>query len=98
VRAVFTAGFAEDQDIGEREVVASLLHSLGQDEKTLIAAGESPESKELLRRQTEQAVALDIFGAPTFIVEGEMFWGNDRLEFALAWAEVMAAKGNGLND
>lgn len=79
MRAVFTAGFAEDKDIGEREVVAGLLHSLGQDARVLIAAGESQEGKDLMRRQTEDAVALDIFGAPTFIVDGEMFWGNDRL-------------------
>ncbi len=91
-RAVFTAGFAEDQDIGEREVVAGLLRSLGQDEQALIASGESPQGKDLLRRQTEVAVEQDIFGAPTFIVNGEIFWGNDRLEHALAWA------GSALND
>lgn len=88
VRAVFAAGFAEDQDIGEREVVAALLHRLGLDAEALIAAAESPEGKELLRRQTEEAFKLDIFGAPTFMVGGEMFWGNDRLEQALAWAEA----------
>lgn len=86
VRAVFTAGFAEDQDIGEREVVAGLLRTLGLDADALIAAAESPAGKERLKRQTEEAFKLDIFGAPTFIVDGEMFWGNDRLEQALAWA------------
>ena len=86
VRAVFAAGFAEDQDIGEREVVAGLLRRLGLDAEALIAAAESPAGKDLLRRQTEEAFKLDIFGAPTFIVDGEMFWGNDRLEQALAWA------------
>ena len=86
-RAVFTAGFAEDKDIGEREVIAGLLRSLGQDAETLIAAGESQRGKDLLRQQTEVASSLDIFGAPTFIVAGELFWGNDRLEHALAWAE-----------
>ena len=87
VRAVFTAGFAEDRDIGDREVVADILRRLGQDAEALIAAGESPEAKELLRLQTEEAGKLDIFGAPTFIVGGELFWGNDRLEHALSWAE-----------
>ncbi len=86
VRAVFAAAFAEDQDIGDWDVIARLLRNLGYDEKVLISAGKSTESKELLRHQTDQAVALDIFGAPTFIVDGEMFWGNDRLEYALAWA------------
>lgn len=87
-RAVFTAGFAEDRDIGEREVVAGLLRDLGLDAEALIAQAESPEGKDLLRRQTDEAFELDIFGAPTFIVGGEMFWGNDRLEQALAWAEA----------
>lgn len=86
-RAVFSAGFAEDQDIGEREVVAGLLRGLGLDAESLIAAGETAEAKDLFRRQTDEAFNLDIFGAPTFIVDGEMFWGNDRLEQALAWAE-----------
>lgn len=87
VRAVFTAGFAEDQDIGEREVVAGLLRKLGLDAEALIADSESIEGKHLLRRQTEEAFKLDIFGAPTFIVNGEIFWGNDRLQQALEWAE-----------
>jgi 2-hydroxychromene-2-carboxylate isomerase len=86
VQAVFAAGFAEDKDIGEREVVAGLLQSLELDTEALIAAAESAEGKELLRRQTEEAFKLDIFGAPTFIVGGELFWGNDRLEQALDWA------------
>ncbi|MCK9379472.1 MAG: 2-hydroxychromene-2-carboxylate isomerase [Sulfuritalea sp.] len=93
-RAVFSAGFAADQDIGEREVVAGLLRSLGLDAEALIAAGESPEGKDLLRRQTDEAFNLDIFGAPTFMAGTEMFWGNDRLEQALAWAEGMPAKGS----
>ena len=85
-RAVFSAGFAQDLDIGERGVVAGLLQDLGLDAEALIAAAESPEGKDLLRRQSDEAFKLDIFGAPSFIVDGELFWGNDRLEQALAWA------------
>jgi 2-hydroxychromene-2-carboxylate isomerase len=91
VRSVFAAGFAMDQDVGDREVVAGLLRDLGLDAGALIAAGESPEGKDLLRRQTEKAFNLDIFGAPTFIVGGEIFWGNDRLEQALVWAKSLPA-------
>jgi 2-hydroxychromene-2-carboxylate isomerase len=85
-RAVFKAGFAEDQDIGDREVIVHILQTLNLDAESLIAAGESPNGKELLRLQTEEAFNLDIFGAPTFLVDGEMFWGNDRLEQAVNWA------------
>lgn len=97
-RAVFAAGFAKDQDIGERDIVAGLLSHLGLDAGPLIAAGESPEGKDLLRRQTEEAFNLDIFGAPSFIVGGEMFWGNDRLEQALVWAEGLSAENNGTGE
>jgi 2-hydroxychromene-2-carboxylate isomerase len=94
VRAVFSAGFAMDQDIGEREVVSGLLTSLGLDAESLISAAESPEGKDLLRRQTDEAFNLDIFGAPTFMVNREMFWGNDRLEQALEWTQGTPASEN----
>lgn len=86
VRAVFRANFAEDQDIAQPEVLKHCLEALGLPGAELLQQAQSAESKALLRTQTEQAVALGIFGAPSFIVDGELFWGNDRLEAALAWA------------
>jgi 2-hydroxychromene-2-carboxylate isomerase len=44
-----------------------------------------PENKELLRKQIGEAVSLRIFEAPTFVVDEELFWGNDRLEDAIGW-------------
>jgi len=52
----------------------------------LLAEAGSPEVKEHLRAQTEQAQRLGIFGAPSFVVRDELFWGNDRLDDALAYA------------
>ncbi len=53
----------------------------------LLARAEDPEIKQRLRTQTGDAQALGLFGAPTFVTEdGEMFWGDDRLEQAIAWA------------
>jgi len=52
--------------------------------------GLTAENKDRLRRQTEQAVALGIFGAPMFVSRGELFWGNDRLEDALTWHRELA--------
>jgi 2-hydroxychromene-2-carboxylate isomerase len=83
VRAVFRANFAEDREISEVGVIGEILGSLGQDAPALIARANSPENKDRLRRQTERASQLGIFGAPTFLVDREMFWGNDRLEDAL---------------
>jgi 2-hydroxychromene-2-carboxylate isomerase len=84
VRAVYVANFAEDRDIAEPDVVRDCLARAGApaDEALARAAGE--EAKAALRAQTERAAALGIFGAPSFVVDGELFWGNDRLEAAFA--------------
>ncbi len=86
VRRVYRANFAEDLDISGVRVLESILESLGQP-AARVAEANLPETKAQLRAQTERAVALGIFGAPTFVVEGELFWGNDRLESALSWAQ-----------
>jgi 2-hydroxychromene-2-carboxylate isomerase len=86
-RAVFEAEFAEKRDIADPAVLAAVLDRLGIDAQTALARSATPEIKDRLRAQTDAASARGIFGAPTFITEdGEMFWGNDRLEQALAWA------------
>lgn len=85
-RAVMTANFAQDRDITDPAVIGAILGGLKLDPDRWLAAAEAPENKLALRRQTEAAAERGIFGAPTFLVDGEMFWGNDRLEDALAWA------------
>ena len=85
VRAVYTANFAEDRDIGRKEVIAELLESLGEDARSVLERAAAPEIKARLREQTEAAQAAGIFGAPSFVVDGELFWGDDRLEQALAF-------------
>lgn len=85
VRAVYHANFAEDRNITDRAVIAELLDGLGLPAAALLARGESEIAKEGLRAQTEEAQRLGIFGAPSFIVAGELFWGDDRLDDALDW-------------
>jgi len=85
VRAVYRANFADDREIADAAVVAACLESAGQPAPARIEAALSAESKALLRTQSERAVALGLFGAPTFALRAELFWGNDRLEAALAW-------------
>jgi 2-hydroxychromene-2-carboxylate isomerase len=85
-RRALAANFAEDRDIGAVAVIDELLRELGLDGATIREEADSPAWRPRLREATARASALGIFGAPTFIVEGEMFWGNDRLEQALAWA------------
>ena len=85
-RQVMSLNFAHDQDIDSPEAVAGVLASLGLAAGPLLQAAQSAEHKLALRRQTEQAQARGIFGAPMFFVRGEMYWGNDRLDDALAYA------------
>lgn len=86
-RAVYRAQFADGRNIGEQVVLANILHALVQDAVTVIEQSQSDENKNRLRAQTEEAVTRGIFGAPSFITgDGELFWGNDRLEAALDWA------------
>ncbi|MCX7178146.1 MAG: 2-hydroxychromene-2-carboxylate isomerase [Proteobacteria bacterium] len=85
VSAVFSANFAEDRDIGKQAVIAEILVSCGLSPDAVISAAAMPENKEKLKRRSEQAVDLGLFGAPSFLVDGELFWGNDRLQDALAW-------------
>ncbi len=88
VRAVYHANFVEDRETGDRDVVAAILTRLGVDAEKTLAEAESPATKAQLRANTEEAIALGIFGAPSFVVGRELFWGNDRLDDALAWANA----------
>lgn len=85
-RAVFRANFAEDRDIADRAVIAGIVESCGGDPDAALAAAAGPEIKARLRDQVERARGLGIFGAPSFIVNGELFWGDDRLDRAIAAA------------
>jgi 2-hydroxychromene-2-carboxylate isomerase len=86
-RAVFRANFAEDRDISEPALVEELLRGAGQDGAALVARASSPEAKQALRERGEEAARAGFFGAPNFLVGGELFFGQDRLEDAIAWAK-----------
>lgn len=87
VRQVFHANFAEDRDIADRQIIEACLDRVGVSGAERIEYALTPEYRDALRLQTERAIAVGIFGAPTFIVDQEMFWGNDRLERAIAWCK-----------
>lgn len=86
-RAVMTANFAEDREIGEAGVIESILRELGLPVDAVLERALAEDNKLALRSQTERAPELGLFGAPSFRVGDELFWGNDRLEDALAWAQ-----------
>jgi 2-hydroxychromene-2-carboxylate isomerase len=87
-RAVYRANFAEDRDMADPAVLAAILSAMGQDPDAALQAGLSPHNKALLTARVEHAMARGIFGAPSFMVGNELFWGHDRLEQALAWAKA----------
>ena len=88
VRAVYHANFVDDQDITEPARVRALLAAAGcADPDALLLRASSAENKEHLRTRNHAAVAHGIFGAPSFVVGDELFWGDDRLEDALAWSK-----------
>lgn len=82
-RRVFQANYADDQDIAKEEVIRRILKDMGQDADGVLTAALSPENKEALKVETQEAFDKDIFGVPTFFAGDEIFWGNDRLEQAL---------------
>ncbi|MEM9551283.1 MAG: 2-hydroxychromene-2-carboxylate isomerase [Pseudomonadota bacterium] len=84
-RTVFSAQFGDGADISDAAVLADCLQSAGLD-PTLVGAAQEPRIKSALRAGTEAAQRHGIFGAPSFLAGGELFWGDDRLEQAIAWA------------
>ncbi|HJQ58332.1 MAG TPA: 2-hydroxychromene-2-carboxylate isomerase [Vineibacter sp.] len=86
-RAVFRANFVEDRDIGEPATIADIVQRLNLPAGVLERAN-APEIKSRLRAQTDAAMALGVYGAPTFTVGRELFWGHDRMEQAFQWAKA----------
>ncbi|WP_233575683.1 2-hydroxychromene-2-carboxylate isomerase [Noviherbaspirillum saxi] len=89
---VMVQNWVNDLDINEVLNVRHALEALVPEPDIVIRQATSEENKARLRRNTEIARARGIFGAPTFLVGDEMFWGNDRLEEAIAMAA--SAQGN----
>jgi len=87
-RAVYRAQFAEHRNIGEPPVIDAIVRKLGRDSSAALARAQADDIKQSLRTTTEEAQRVGIFGAPSFVARGELFWGNDRLEQALAFAST----------
>lgn len=87
-RAVFHAEFADGRRIDDDAAISDVLDGLQVDPRPALAAARSDEIKARLREETDAAQRLGLFGAPSFTcADGELFWGNDRLERALRWAK-----------
>ena len=88
-RAVLRAQFGEGRRIDDPAEIGAVLRQIGVDAAPAFERAQSDPVKTLLRSQTEAAGRLGIFGAPSFTTpDGELFWGNDRLEAAIRWAKA----------
>lgn len=98
VKAIYQANFVHDRDIADPQILHAAARRAGLDPLEVLAAMTSQPVKQQLKDETGQAADLGIFGAPTFVTEdGEMFWGNDRLEDALDWAVRGTLRPNSQN-
>lgn len=89
-RAVYRAEFGAGVNIGETGVIADILTEAGFAADAILARAAAPEIRQALRQATEAAQALGVFGAPMLTTDDdEMFWGNDRIDEAVAWASAV---------
>ena len=87
VETIFHAMWAEPRNLGEPQELAAVLREAGFDPVEFQSLVNDAAVKDRLKQQTEEAVARGVFGAPTFFVGDDMFWGQDRLDFV---AEALA--------
>ena len=79
--ALLRACWAEERNIADAETLNTICREQGMDAAALAAAAQSDAVKVEYEGNTQQAIACNIFGAPSYVVDGEIFWGQDRLEF-----------------
>ena len=94
-KAAYRAWFLEHKDFGEPEIATVALQNIGKDANSVIARADSDDIHQKFAEQTDEARSFGIFGVPTFVVGSEIFWGDDRLEDALEWAQHSAAQHAG---
>lgn len=85
VRAAYRGWFERGEPAGEEPNLSASIRAAGQDPARVIGKAAAPETEAAYLAATQEARALGIFGAPTFVTGGELFWGNDRLDSAIAW-------------
>jgi len=86
-KALYRAAFAEGRSIADPPGVAGVAADLGHDREEVIAAVQNPRVKDLLKREVDAAQRKGVFGSPYMIIDGEPFWGYDRLEDMGVWLE-----------
>jgi 2-hydroxychromene-2-carboxylate isomerase len=86
-KALFHAYFAEDRDISNPDVTGNVAAKLGVEKAELLQALNDPAVKERLRTEVDAAIERGVFGSPYIVVDGEPFWGSDRLDQVEQWLQ-----------
>jgi 2-hydroxychromene-2-carboxylate isomerase len=79
--AYLRACWADERDLAEEGTLAAIADTCGLDGAALLAAAKGDAAADIFERNTEDAIANQVFGSPTWICKGELFWGQDRLDF-----------------
>lgn len=87
-KAAFHATFPGQQDIAAAEVCAGIAATLGVKREETLAAVNDPAVKEMLRVEVDAAIKQGVFGSPFIVVDGEKFWGADRLDQVERWMKT----------
>jgi 2-hydroxychromene-2-carboxylate isomerase len=85
VRAAYRRWLQKGEETGSEPNLSGSLRDIGQDAARVLALANSAANNERLLAETDAAKEMGIFGSPTFVVNGELFWGDDRLEDAISW-------------
>lgn len=86
-RATYRRWFESGKPAGEEPNISECLKEIGCDPSQVLAAAQSERITNALKTATKKAMQMGVFGSPTFVVDGEVFWGDDRLDDALLWAK-----------
>jgi 2-hydroxychromene-2-carboxylate isomerase len=86
-RATYRRWFVDKQECGAEPNLSDSLREIGEDPRRILALAETDETTRAYAAATDEARRLGIFGAPSFVIGAELFWGNDRLEQAVGWCE-----------
>lgn len=85
VPRAFAANFIEDREIAELAVIADVIAACDRDPQLVLDKAVSDDNKNAFKQATAEALEKKLFGAPVFVIGQELFWGDDRMEDALAW-------------
>ena len=79
--AVLHALWVDEKDTGDAATLRAIVAGCGLDADAVMKAADAPEIAAAREAYTRHAIAQGVFGAPSFVIDGEIFWGQDRLDF-----------------